>query len=86
MRCKVAHHTTFVPTSDEQLRRDKGIVITELRKVLSLSSQAYEALKAGAGRDAVKTLSRLQRFCKKHGLEDSIVRICEFKARWDVGD
>ena len=57
MRRKVAHSTTVVPASDEQLRRDKGLVITEILSVLSLSTQAYEQLKAGEGRDTVKTLS-----------------------------
>ena len=84
VRGRVAHSRTVVPASDELLRRDKGIEITDLLSVLSLSTQAYEALKAGAGRDAVKTLSRLQRFCKKHGMEKFIVEISEFKARWDV--
>jgi hypothetical protein len=60
VRVKVAHSTIVVPTSDEQLRREKGIVIAELLGVLSLSVQAYEELKAGAGPDTVKTLSRLQ--------------------------
>ena len=84
VRVKVGHSTTVVPTSDDQLRRDKGIVIAELLGVLSLSAQAYEQLKAGEGRDTVKNLSRLQRFCLKHGMEDSLVHICEFKARWDI--
>jgi hypothetical protein len=34
--------------------------------------------------DVVKTLSRLQRFCRSHDLEAQILAICEFKARWDV--
>lgn len=84
VRGKAAHSTTVVPTSDEQLRRDKGIVIVELLNVLSLSTQAYEQLKAGEGRDTVKTLSRLQRFCLKNGMDDFLVTICEFKVRWDV--
>lgn len=84
VRGKVGHRTTIVPTSDEQLRRDKGIVVSELLNVLSLSAQAYEALKAGAGSDAVKTLSRLQRFCEKHGMREFIVAISQFKARWDI--
>ena len=44
VRVKVAHSTTVVPTSDEQLRLDKGIVVTELLGVLSLSAEAYEQL------------------------------------------
>jgi Cap4, dsDNA endonuclease domain len=84
VRGKVAHCTTVVPTSDEQLRCDKGIVVSELLNVLSLSAQAYDELKAGAGTDTVKTLSRLQRFCDKHGMQKFIVAISRFKARWDV--
>lgn len=84
VRGKVAHRGTVVPTGDEQLRRDKGIVIGELLRVLSLSTPAYEALKAGAESNLVKTVSRLQRFCKKHEMEPFIVTISEFKARWDV--
>ena len=84
VRRKVAHSTTVVPASDEQLRQNKGIVIVELLNVLSLSAQAYEQLKAGEGRDTVKTLSRLQRFCLKNGMENHLVQICEFKARWDI--
>jgi hypothetical protein len=84
VRSKVAHSTTVVPASDEQLRKDKGIVIVDLLNVLSLSAQAYEQLKAGEGRDAVKTLSRLQRFCLKNGMKNHLVQICEFKAQWDI--
>jgi hypothetical protein len=51
VRRKVAHSTTIVPASDDQLRRDKGLIVTELLGVLSLSTQAYEQLKAGQGRD-----------------------------------
>jgi hypothetical protein len=84
VRRKVAHSTTVVPAADDQLRRDKGLIVTELLGVLSLSTQAYEQLKAGQGRDTVKTLSRLQRFCEKHRMADHLVQICEFKALWDI--
>lgn len=83
VRRKVAHSTTVVPASDEQLRREKGLVVKEILSVLSLSTQAYEQLKSGQGQDTIKTLSRLQRFCQKHGLTDHLVQICEFKALWD---
>jgi len=84
VRSKVAHSSTVVPTSDEQLRREKGIAIADLLGVLSLSAQAYEQLKAGEGRDAVKTLSRLQRYCQKYEMNDYLEPICTFKAQWDV--
>lgn len=85
VRLKVSHSATVVPASDDQLRQDRGIVVTELLSVLSLSIEAYKALKGGASTDAVKTLSRLQRFCDKHPvLKEQIVAIAGFKARWDV--
>jgi hypothetical protein len=85
VRLKVSHSTTVVPASDDRLRQDKGIVVTELLSVLSLSTEAYKALKGGASSDAVKTLSRLQRFCDKHlPLQKHIVPISQFKAQWDV--
>jgi len=84
VRAKVAHTTTVVPATDDQLRRDKGIVVGELLSVLSLSTEAYLELKAGAVMESVKTLSRLQRFCEKHGFSSFIVDFCRFKARWDV--
>lgn len=85
VRLKVSHSTTVVPAPDEQLRQDKGIVVAELLSVLSLSTEAYKALKGGASSDTVKTLSRLQRFCDKHPrLQEHIVPISQFKAQWDV--
>jgi transcriptional regulator with XRE-family HTH domain len=84
VRSKVAHSSTVVPTSDEQLRREKGIAIADLLGVLSLSALAYEQLKAGEGRDTVKTLSRLQRFCLKYKMDDYLEPICGFKAQWDI--
>jgi hypothetical protein len=85
VRTKVGHCTTIVPAADDQLRKDKGIVVAELLKELSLSPDAYEELKAGAAPDAVKTLSRLQRYCLKNGLDEgALIAICGFKAQWDI--
>ncbi len=84
VRSKVSHTTTTVPSHDGQLRQDKGIVVSELLTVLSLSTQAYEQLKAGEGRETVKNLSRLGRFCEKYGFKENLVTICGFKAQWDV--
>ena len=83
VRSKAACSSTVVPASDEQLRREKGIAVVDLLGDLSLSVQAYEQLKAGEGIDAVKTLSRLQRFCQKHKI-NNLESICGFKAAWDV--
>jgi hypothetical protein len=84
VRLRVSHTATVVPVVDEQLRREKGIVVADLLEVLSLSPDAYQKLKAGAGTDTVKILSRLQRFCAKRGFDDSLIHICGFKAQWDV--
>jgi hypothetical protein len=84
VRRRVGHTTTSVPADEHRLRSDKGIVVSDLLDVLSLSAQAYEQLKAGTGQDIVKTLSRLERFCKKNKLEKNIVPICTFKAQWDI--
>jgi hypothetical protein len=84
VRRKVSHQSTVVPATDERLRHDKGVVVSELLSVLSLSTGAYEALKAGTGSDTIKTLSRLQRFCAKHDMAPLIVPISEFKAGWDI--
>jgi hypothetical protein len=84
VRRRVGHTTTIVPADDQRLQADKGILVTDLLGVLSLSTQAYEQLKAGTGQDIVKTLSRLERFCKKSGLEQYVVPICAFKAQWDI--
>lgn len=59
-------------------------MVNDVLGMLSLSSQAYEQLKKGDSSDAVKTLSRLQRYCQKHNLLDHLVGICDFKSQWDV--
>lgn len=84
VRRRVGHTSTVVPAEDHRLRSDKGIVVADLLGVLSLSAQAYEQLKAGTQQDLVKTLSRLERFCKRQGLEKYVVPICTFKAQWDI--
>jgi hypothetical protein len=45
VRDKVGYTTTVVPAVDEQLRREKGIVVGDLLEVLSLSPGAYEQLR-----------------------------------------
>ena len=84
VRTKASHSTTKIPAHDDQLRGEKGIVVSELLKVLSLSAEGYEALKSGESRETVKTLSRLHRYCRNNGLDDYVVQVCGFKATWDV--
>src|SRR5690606_32311701 len=63
VRTKATHSTTTIPSSDDVLRRNKGIVVGELLTILSLSVDGYEALRNGVPGATVKTLSRLQRYC-----------------------
>lgn len=84
VRTKASHSTTKIPADDNQLRGEKGIVVSELLTVLSLSAEGYEALKSGESRETVKTLSRLHRYCRNNGLDDYVVQVCGFKAAWDV--
>ena len=84
VRVKAHHVSTKVPAEDNQLRRDKGIVLNELLGVLSLSADGYEALKRGDPIATVKTLSRLQRYCVARGRADLVIDVCTFKAKWDA--
>jgi hypothetical protein len=85
IRLKVAHSTTSVPACDKKLRDDKGVVVVDLLRLLSLSTPAYEALQMGAGQDSVKTLSRLHRYCaKRPEFTPHLTQICLFKAQWDI--
>lgn len=84
VRRKATHSTTSVPTTEDDLRKDKGITVSGLLRFLSLSAPAFEQLKGGANKETVKTLSRLQRYCQKHNLSHLIEGICSFKAEWDI--
>jgi hypothetical protein len=66
------------------LRLEKGIVVDDLLKVLSLSQAGYEALKRGDPKDTVKKLSRLQRYCNEHGLGHVVPQVCRFRADWAI--
>jgi Cap4 dsDNA endonuclease len=85
IRTKATDTSVKPPVDDGSLRAKKGVVVSEVLGVLSLSHEGYKALKAGgAGKDLVKTLSRLDRFCRGAGLENFTSQICSFKAKWDV--
>jgi Cap4, dsDNA endonuclease domain len=84
VRLKAHHNTTSIPATEEQLRRDKGIIVTELLGVLSLSTDGYEALRRGDAPADVKTLSRLQRYCERIGRKELTASVCGAKAEWDA--
>jgi hypothetical protein len=84
VRAKATYKATAVPVPDATLRAEKGIIVDDLLKVLSLSQAGYEALKRGESKDTVKTLSRVQRYCREHQLEDVVAQVCRFKADWGL--
>jgi hypothetical protein len=85
IRAKATDTSVTPPVDATTLRSKKGIVVSEVLAVLSLSHEGFMALKqGGAGKDLVKTLSRLERYCKTAGLEQFTSQICGFKAKWDV--
>jgi Cap4, dsDNA endonuclease domain len=84
VRSKAHHARTVVPADDQILRHEKGIVVADLLKVLSLSVGGYEALRRGDSPETVKSLSRLQRFCRAQGKEHLVDDICKIKAEWSA--
>jgi Cap4 dsDNA endonuclease len=85
IRSKATDHAVRLPIDDNTFRARKGVVIAEVLNVLSLSHDGYQALLAGGvGKDLVKTLSRLERFCRTHGLHEYMPQICSFKAKWNA--
>jgi hypothetical protein len=58
------------------------LTISDVLRLLSLSEDGFRLLSEGAG-DAVKTLSRLHRYCQKHGIQESLIPdFCGLKTRW----
>jgi hypothetical protein len=82
VRLKAHHDKTLIPATEEQLRTEKGIVVTELLGLLSLSTDGYNALRRGDAPADIKTLSRLQRYCQRIKREDLIPFVCSAKAAW----
>jgi hypothetical protein len=75
---------SILPANIAELREKKGLVVRDVIKLLSLSEEGFRALKEGAG-DAVKTLSRLQRFCRRREIPDDLIpQFCELKTSWSA--
>lgn len=73
-----------LPTSTQELRDAKGLILDDVLKILSLSSAGYRELKVG-GRISVVTLSRLHRLCKESGIDNALIPdLCRFKTSWDA--
>jgi hypothetical protein len=71
-------------TADE-LRQKKAVLVDDLLKVISLSPEGYKVLKQSKDPDAIKHLSRLQRFCRANNIGTELIeKICNLKATWDA--
>jgi len=76
--------STGLPSSEEELRKRKGIQVSDLLPLLSLSSDAYVELRR-TGAPVVKTLSRLQRICSASNFnQEQTLLVCKLKTEWDV--
>lgn len=81
---KKSHHKAKVPIDADTLRGTKAVTLPELLNLLSLSPEGYRELQQ-TGRDAVRTLSRLHRWCKSLGWPREVIPyVCGLKAGWHV--
>ena len=77
-------HVTLqtLPPTAEDLRVAKGLVIDNVLRLLSLSTEGYRQLKAG-GRQSVLALSRLHRLCRRNDVPEALVPdLCRYKMEW----
>jgi len=73
-----------IPLDEDTLRLAKGITLPELLSLLSLSPEGYQELRL-SGREAVRTLSRLHRLCRKLKFPEEIIpQLCRLRAEWHV--
>jgi DNA-binding Xre family transcriptional regulator len=73
-----------LPSTKEELRAAKGLVLDDVLRTLSLSAAGYRELKS-TGRPAVVALSRLHRLCKRCNVPDhTIPELCHLKSAWDA--
>lgn len=70
-----------LPAEDE-VRTRKAVSLPEVIKLLPLSLDGYQRLKAG-DKPAVKSLSRLHRLCRDSNMDERmILNLCELKVEW----
>lgn len=73
-----------LPPAEEDIRKGKAVVVDEVLNLLSLSPEGFHLLKLGE-RDAARTLSRLQRTCRRSGIDENLIpMICRLKTKWDA--
>lgn len=81
---KKSHHKAKTPIDPDVLATTKAVTLNELLEILALSPEGYRALKE-TGRQAVRTLSRLHRWCQSLGWpKETIPYVCALKAGWHV--
>lgn len=79
-----SHLVIQLPRSKAQIRKQKGFMLNDMLRLLSLSPSGYRELRAN-GRQAVLELSRLHRLLKRSDAPESIIpMMCRLKARWDA--
>jgi hypothetical protein len=71
-----------LPASPEALRSAKGLVVEDVLRILSLSSEGYRQLQKG-GRESVVALSRLHRLCERNEIDNQFIPdLCHYKTAW----
>ncbi len=73
-----------LPASNSELRSSKGLVLEDVLRILSLSSEGYRELQV-SGREGVVALSRLHRLCRRSKVSESVIpELCQLKTAWDA--
>ncbi len=81
---KKSQHKAMAPIDADVLRKTKAVTLPELLNLLALSPEGYRELRQ-TGRDAIRTLSRLHRWCSKLGWPQEVIPyVCALKAGWHV--
>ncbi|MEZ8383034.1 dsDNA nuclease domain-containing protein [Vibrio splendidus] len=71
--------------SMDSIEENAGISIDDLLSILSISKDAYQYLKDGGDRSAIKNISIIQRLLKNVGANDDMIEYCsKSKLDWDL--
>lgn len=73
-----------LPITAAELRVVKGLVLDDVLRILSLSTEGYRELRSG-GRNSVITLSRFDRLCKRSRVSEALIPdLCRLKTTWEA--
>jgi hypothetical protein len=79
-----SHAVLKVLPSEAEVRTRKAVSLPEVIKLLPLSLDGYQRLRAGDG-PAVKSLSRLQRLCRDSNMDERLITsLCDLKVEWQA--